>query len=274
MAPIKVFSTIIRIFISQPLEWLSFNFTDPKYKITLLTIVSCLYAVLFSIFSVTTCFETRDSTRCAQSLVMGFVGAQVKYVLLIVKSKIYKKFYIFFQCASKAFFVALYHKGLYATLKFMSELYKANERHVVNNNDLRKVARYCDMMAKVFGLCILGTGCILILGPIPIYAFTGDIMPILPVKIPFISTDTIFGYIIHVIYHLFGLNNALFGLLAVDVFNITAMAHIWPMTTILERSITHVNGSARCLNREEFTNSLWLRLRLRNIGLLHREMFL
>lgn len=80
MEPIIVFSTIIKKFVGKPLQIISFNFTDPAFKITALTLIAEVYSVLYTVFSVTTCIET-DISQCTQSLVMGAIGAQVNMQL-------------------------------------------------------------------------------------------------------------------------------------------------------------------------------------------------
>lgn len=55
---------------------ISFDFTNPNYKINMLQIFSTIYAMSFPIFSVTTCFET-NIPQCTQSLAMGIIGSQV-----------------------------------------------------------------------------------------------------------------------------------------------------------------------------------------------------
>lgn len=91
MEPIVIFGTIIKQFVGRPLRMISFNFTDPAFKVTALTLMAEIYAVVYTIFSVTTCFET-DLAQCTQSLVMCAIGAQVntKCNKTIVKKNYYK----------------------------------------------------------------------------------------------------------------------------------------------------------------------------------------
>lgn len=170
----------------------------------------------------------------------------------------------------KAFFATVNHVGLRKNIKLITHLYEANKTDGVNKDDLRKAVRINHLLAKLFAVTFLGTIIILNLSPIPIYAFTGQIIPTQPVKIPFVTTDTIFGYILHVVFHFYGAFNAGLGCGAFDIFMITTTIHIWPMTQILRRTVADLNR----VTQSKIKNSVWLKLRMKNIILMHRETYL
>lgn len=159
-------------------------------------------------------------------------------------------------------------------IKYITNLYKANQAHGVNKNDLRKTVNINYLLAKLFAFSFSFTTIMLMLSPIPVYVVTGEIIPTSAVKIPFISSEPVIGYILHWVFHFFGAFNGLLGLVAIDVFMVTTTMHIWPMTQILQRAVMDLNGATKDIKRDSVKNSVWLKLRMRNITLMHREMFL
>lgn len=82
MEPIDIFSRIIKKFVGFPLTTLSFNFTNPTFKMTTLSILEVVYTFVYATFSITTCFET-DISQCSQSLALGAIGPQVNATIII-----------------------------------------------------------------------------------------------------------------------------------------------------------------------------------------------
>lgn len=174
----------------------------------------------------------------------------------------------------KAFFATVNHVGLRSNIKLITNLYEANTKDGANKEDLQIAVGINYIVAKIFVVVIMGTGLGIIFAPAVVYRFTGQIIPIMPVKFLFVPMDTMFGYIFHVIFHLFGLYNAVLGLIAFDIFMITTTIHIWPMTRILKRAISNLNKATRSINQEAVRNSVWLKLQMRNIALMHKENYL
>lgn len=101
--------------------------------------------------------------------------------------------------------------------------------------------------------------------------------PILPVHLPLIRSDTLLGYIIHSIYNFKMATIAYLGISAADLFFITITMHIWPMVRILKKSVRGLKEAIQELQLshgfETIENSTWLRAHIRNILLMHREIY-
>lgn len=179
-----------------------------------------------------------------------------------------------FQCAAKAFFAMINHVGLRSNIKSINNVYEANTKNGANKDDLRKAVRFNYILAKIFAGVFMSAGLVVFFVPACVYGFTGLVIPILPVKFLFVPMDTVFGYIFHVIFHFFGLYNAVLGVMGFDIFMITTTIHIWPMTRILERTITNFNTATRSINDDSVKDSVWLKLQMRNIVLMHKEIYL
>lgn len=113
--------------------------------------------------------------------------------------------------------------------------------------------------------------------PLGIYFVTGTMEPILPVHLPFIGSDTILGYMIHCIYNFKMATIAYLGISAADLVFITITMHIWPMVSILKKSVRALKQATQELQLsngfETIRNSTWLRAHIRNILLMHREIY-
>lgn len=156
----------------------------------------------------------------------------------------------------------------------ITKLYEVNKSYGENKDDLRKAARINLSLAKLLAFGISATTLVLATFPIPVYVFTGQIVPIMPVKIPFVTTDTLFGYTLHLVFHLFAAYNGGLGLIGTDTYMITMTIHIWPLIRILERSVLNLNLATKSIEGDKVKDSVWLKLQMRNIILMHREIYL
>lgn len=156
----------------------------------------------------------------------------------------------------------------------MKNVYEANTKYGANKEDLRKTARFNYILARTCTILYIGTSTTLFCAPAINYKLTGQLIPIMPVKLLFVPSDNLFGYILHVIFHSFGMLFGVIGLIALDIFMITTTIHIWPMTRILERACTNLNRATRLISRDAVRDSVWLKLQMRNIMLMHKENYL
>lgn len=133
------------------------------------------------------------------------------------------------------------------------------------------------LITKVYIVVISATYVFSILLPLGIYFVTGTMEPILPVHLPFVRSDTIFGYMIHCIYNFKMATIAYLGISAADLFFITITMHIWPMVSILRKSVRRLKQVTQEIQHandfETIHNSTWLRAHIRNILLMHREIY-
>lgn len=162
---------------------------------------------------------------------------------------------------------------LQKNIEFLTTVYKANEIPSDNKTDLRRFVQFLMKFSKVFFVIITVSCAVLPLMPVGIYLATDELETFLPVRLPFIRNDTAVGYFLHTIYQWLVYYMAYSGILAADMFVITLTMHYWPLTILFDRAITVLNsetGSSRRL--ETIRTSTWLKLRVRNIVLMHRDI--
>lgn len=159
-------------------------------------------------------------------------------------------------------------------IKKIRHLYATNRNHHENNSDFQKTSKINYLLLQLLAYTMYSTAAALIMSPILIYAFSGQLIPILAVKIPFLSADTTHGYILHLVFHMFGTVNATLGLVGADNFLVITMIHIWPMTRILERAVKDLNFATQSRRGDFVKNSTWLKMRMRNIILMQKEIYL
>lgn len=70
---------------------------------------------------------------------------------------------------------------------------------------------------------------------------------------------------------------AYLGISAADLFFITITMHIWPMVSILKKSVRSLKQATHEMQQandfETIRNSIWLRAHIRNILLMHAEIY-
>lgn len=111
----------------------------------------------------------------------------------------------------------------------------------------------------------------LMLSPIPMYFFTGQLESILPVMIPFVDVYTTKGYIISSIPHTYWGFQAICGLACADCLVANLMIHIWVMVDLFECSFDELNQEVMERPYDKGW-SLELELWLRNLSQMHQEM--
>lgn len=163
---------------------------------------------------------------------------------------------------------------LLKTVKTIRHLYATNKTHPENNGDLQKTSKINYFLLKLLSFAIWSTAAALMVSPILVYVLTGQLIPAMAVKIPFLSADTTHGYLLHLAFHIFGAVNAALGLSGADNFIVTTMIHIWPMTRILERAVQNLNLATQSIRADSVKNSTWLKTRMRNIILMQKEIYL
>lgn len=161
-----------------------------------------------------------------------------------------------------------------AATTFLSNLYKANKFNVENRRILSKCMRWNMLVVKLITATFLATASACICIPLAIFLITGRMEPILPSHIPFVPTDTLWGYAIHCGYFIITIIVAYAGTVANEIFLITSTFHIWPMYEIMNQAVVGLNQATGSLRKEAVKNSAWLYWRVRNIALMHREIYL
>lgn len=162
---------------------------------------------------------------------------------------------------------------LQTKIKFLTTIYKSNPIYDANKVNLGRSARVNLLVAKIFSLTIGSTVAVLCVLPIGVYFVTGRSVPITPIRIPFVQNDTATGLNINNLFNLLLISMGSMATLGQEIFAMTLAIHIWPMVRILKRAVTAQNEAINGPNREAIRNSTWLRLRFRNIILMHSELF-
>lgn len=161
---------------------------------------------------------------------------------------------------------------LQKNVEFLTKVYKANETASANKRNLRNFVQILMKFSKVFFWIISVACAVLPLMPVGIYAVTNELETFLPVRLPFIRNDTAVGYILHTIYQWLVYYMAYSGILAAEMCVITLTMHYWPLTILFDRAINVLNSETRGIRHEAIRRSSWLKLRVRNIVLMHKEI--
>lgn len=161
-----------------------------------------------------------------------------------------------------------------AALIFIGKLYKANRSNIENRRILKKCARWSMLITKIYAVAFVTTLLICISLPLTIFVITGKMEPILPTKYPFIPTDVFWGYATHSIICIIVAFTVYCGIIGSESLILTSTMHIWAMLEILKNTVTGLNLACRGLQNEAVKNSTWLHRRVRNIVLMHRDIYL
>lgn len=127
---------------------------------------------------------------------------------------------------------------------------------------------------KLFTLVLIVTILACTSFPLAIFLTTGKKELIFPTHIPFVPTDKLWGYAIYCVYFIIALTTAYAGTVANEVLLITSTIHIWAMYKIMDQAVIGLNRATGSLHSESVKNSTWLHFRIRNIVLMHRNIYL
>lgn len=161
------------------------------------------------------------------------------------------------------------------SLDFLCDLYKVNRFNHENRRFLSKCVRWNMLIAKILTTVFSITAAAVICTPLAIFFITGRMEPILPFYyIPYIPTDQLWGYAFYCIYISTGIIICYCGTLATDALLLTSTMHIWPMANIVEQAVNGLNQATGSFREQAVRNSTWLHRRVRNIVLMHKEIYL
>lgn len=159
-------------------------------------------------------------------------------------------------------------------IEFLDKLYNANKFNSENRQILAKYIRWNMIVAKITTLVFLSTSIFCICAPVVIFFVTGSMEPVLPAHIPFVPFDTFSGYAIHSAIFSIVVMTGYCGTLSNEAFLITVTLHLLPLTKILDQCVIGLNEATGGIRKDAVKNSTWLHVRMRNIALLHKEIYL
>lgn len=159
-----------------------------------------------------------------------------------------------------------------ANLEFLSKLYKVNKTHSDNRSDLLRCATVNLQIAKAITCIYIVTCGVFLFVPFIVYVTTNNIETFFPIRIPFLRTDTFIGYTLHTLYGIIILTSACCGTLGPDLFVITLTIQYWPMSRFLDHAVDILNAETGGSRRDAVRESVWIKERIRNICLMHREI--
>lgn len=174
----------------------------------------------------------------------------------------------------KAYLGITKYSLLQAKVAFLTKIYKANLEKGKNYDDLRRCGRINLLLTKLYFCVYFVSSIALICSPILVYFVTRQVMPIMPVRLPFVQNDLVIGFIFNAIFNIIMIFLAVCGNFGSEVFILTLWMHEWPMIRILKRAATTLNKATRGKTRESIRNSIWLKLHVRNIAMMHTEIYL
>lgn len=272
----RVFRTIIDKYIVAHAKIVGFNATDPHFKPSTRTYTSLAIWVSFALATFYTAL-TSEIGLGVQNIYFFLFAIQVNLFSFqnISTFKSHKpKVKFVLQGLAKSYVIIRYDSTRRSMIEHLDKLYKANKLNAWNRQIVSKCVRWNMIITKILTLVFLSTSMCSICIPLAIFFKTGKMEPILPAHIPFIPIDTYVGHAIHCAYFSAVIISGYCGTLSNEVFLITLTMHLWAMIKILDQCVVGLNEATSSMRKETVKNSKWLHFRIRNIALMHREIYL
>lgn len=154
-------------------------------------------------------------------------------------------------------------------IRFIQNLYRI---HVNTKSPERKeyfanFALATEIMFKVMTPVYISSAFIFLLYPLYMYFFENELVPILPLYLPFVDQSTVTGYIILNTYLIIAILFATCGLLGCDFF----MTIITVSTLIFAKLMT-IEMKQICADLQVDNSAQIVKRRFRNMLLMHQEM--
>lgn len=156
-------------------------------------------------------------------------------------------------------------------MKYLRELFVAvgteiSDRHAT----LFKWSKRFVYLFKWFSLMIAFPFLVFCMFPVTIYCLSGQRVVMFPIFIPFVDDTTVDGYLLLTSIHALWSIQSAVGLIGGDICMAFLFLHVIPMVELFEISFAELNET--CQLHRTFSNKILLKMQLRNILQMHREL--
>lgn len=176
----------------------------------------------------------------------------------------------------KMFSMKKYGHIMHSNIDKIISIYAANMKNVAHGSNqsprsllLHKFATITEILLKCGLTVYIFAGCFYFLNPIYLYSTKKEIVPILPLYMPFIDVTTKSGYILLVAIHLGFLFIAVFGSACTDLMFAVVAANIFIPANIFDDNVRELNE----LLTAKKVKLQFVKAKLMNIILIHREIY-
>lgn len=171
--------------------------------------------------------------------------------------------------------MVLNHNVLKDQVAFLERIYRANE--VIDSTEDRTNDKILGQWSKTilfFNKTTLFvytfTTISFMFYPLILYLWSGKVDFIIHVFLPGIDKHSSWGFVITTFAHIIFILMACAALVACDAFLVVLLLHYWPMTLIFAEVIRYLN----VLLLQKPQNAVAIQITLRNILLMHKDIFL
>ena len=170
----------------------------------------------------------------------------------------------------KSYAVLRSRMRLIEMFKTLDKIYRDNQS---NDSDETNTMRFCSLMAwrmnKTMLVLYLLCGLAFISTPGILYLLTNEIEMVLPLYLMGIKVNSVTGFGINTLYHIFMVSVATVGFYYMDGLYANLVLNVLAMTGLIRNQFHEMNKML--LMSHEYPTSQ-IRMRFRNIILMHKEM--
>lgn len=165
----------------------------------------------------------------------------------------------------------VYMHNVSSSVAYVREIFVAvgtetNDRHAI----LFKWSKLFMFLFKLFAFTICFPFFLFCLFPVVVYFVTGQRVVLFPVLIPFLDETEVKGYLVLTSIHAIWSVQSAVGLTGSDIIMAFLFLQVLPMVEIIELSFKEFNET--CLLHRTFSNKMLLKMQLRNILQMHKEL--
>lgn len=246
------------------------------------TLLSCITAISIPFMYMWTMYNYSGDLAMKAFGYLG-IGYQVRVTLWHTQNtkhktitvsqphELYKHWnlYLRLQIAVKTLFPFIARQSINESIDRLKRIYQPNLQTTENLaifDRFTRILRTCaKLIASNYMMCVVS----FYASPAIIYFVTGSADPIMPLFLPGTSPDSVRGYIISTIYHIYAIFCAGCVYIFFDVAFAVQILHVILMTDLLMNKVRAINDMAADGKRN---CSLQVLINFRNVLMLHNEM--
>lgn len=162
-----------------------------------------------------------------------------------------------------------YGKMVVDLMNKLVDIYTANSKTTSRNRSIviQKFATITKIVIKGGLTLYVLAGCFYLLNPLYSYHWRNEIVPLVPLYMPFIDENTTIGFTILTSIHLVFLALAVIGSACTDFMFVMIIVNMPLLSSIFSDNIGELNA----ILREETVDESLVKTKFKNILLLHRE---
>lgn len=176
-----------------------------------------------------------------------------------------------FQGLVKHFTVVYYAELLNSKVQYLRHIFLAvGEQTTPRQAILFKWSTRFLYLFKLFAVVIAAPFVVFCMFPVVIYCVTGQRVVLYPTYAPFVDDTTVRGYLILTSIHFSWSVQSAVGLIGGDLLMAFLLLHALPVVELIELSFTEMNEV--CKHSRSVSNKILLKMQLRNILQMHKEL--